>query len=376
MTAPPVPKDDEAVARAMRLRPAPPQVMRLSRKALWLGGGLLGGVGVGLLVFALRDGEDAPPPELHRAAAAPPDAVSTLPANYAGPRLGAPLPGDLGRPILEARLAEGARAEASDAPTASAGHDAAEAARAAAAEQRRRERDAARTSGLFVQEAAGPTARPDATATDSAPAGAASTARPANPSAPPARSTPGALWAGTIISGALTTGLRSDLPGAVLGQVTEDVFDSRTGRVLVIPKGSRLVGTSDAQIAQGQSRVRILWSRLILPDGRAAILDGATASDTQGFAGLEDRVDNRWGERWRAAGLTTLLAISAAAADGDETDRLTQAIRDGVGSGVDQTGRDVLAQGMAIPPRLTVRPGFAFRIILTDDLVLAGVSGD
>lgn len=374
MTAPPVLKDDEAVARAMRLRPAPPQVMRLSRKALWLGGGLVGCVGVGLLVFALRDGEDAPPPELYRAAAAPPDAVNTLPADYTGPRLGGPLPGDLGRPILQARLAEETSEAASGAPTASEGHDAADAARVEAAEQRRRGRDAARTSGLFIQGAAGRTGRPEATATGGAPAEPASTARSNDPSAPSARSTSAALWAGTIISGALTTGLRSDLPGAVLGQVTDDVFDSRTGRILVIPKGSRLVGTSDAQIAQGQSRVRILWSRLILPDGRAAILDGATASDPQGFAGLEDRVDSRWAERWRAAGLTTLLSISAAAADGDETDRLTQAIRDGVGSGVDQTGRDLLAQGMAIPPRLTVRPGFAFRIILTDDLVLAGSS--
>ncbi len=375
MTASPVPKDDEAVARAMRLRPAPPQVMRLSRKALWLGGGLLGCAGVGLLIFALRDVDGGPPPELYRAAAAPPDAVNALPADYTGPRLGAPLPGDLGRPILQARLAEEAAEYAPGAPTASEGPEAAEAARAEAAEQRRRERDAARTSGLFLQGAGMRATRADPTATGDEPAAPVS-ATPSIPSAPSARSTPGALWAGSIISGALTTGLRSDLPGAVLGQVTEDVFDSRTGQVLVIPKGSRLVGTSDAQIAQGQSRVRILWSRLILPDGRAAALGGATASDPQGFAGLEDRVDNRWPERWRAAGLTTLLAISAAAADGDETDRLARAIHDGVGSGVDQTGRDVLAQGMAIPPRLTVRPGFAFRIILTEDLILGDLSGD
>lgn len=363
-------REDEAVARAMRLRPPPPRVMRLSRKALWLGGGVLGGVGAGLLLFALRGAEPGSPKELYRPAPPPPEAVNALPADYAGPRLGPPLPGDLGGAILDASRADD---EAENLPdvTASPGTEAADAGAAAAsqaAERARQERDAARTSGLFVA------ARVRAGVTP--PAGPVSTTERPDRVAAAFTSAPGTLWAGTVISGALLTGLRSDLPGAVLGQVTEDVFDSRTGRRLVIPKGSRLIGASGAEPAHGQSRMSIRWSRLILPDGRSAALPDASASDPQGFAGLEDRIDNRWGDRLRAAGLTTLLSVSAAATGGDGTDRLARAIREGVGAGVDQTGREVLAQEMGIPPRLTVRPGYPFRIILTEDLVLDIATGE
>lgn len=358
-------REDEAVARAMRLRPAPPRVMRLSRKALWLGGGILGCVGAGLLLFALRGGESAAPEELYRPAPPPPEAVNALPADYSGPRLGPPLPGDLGGAILDARRAEAEAANLGDDVASAPGAEAVNAEAAAAsqaAERARQERDAARTSRLFI--AAG------RNTADTPPTELSSTTEGPDRVAGAFPSAPGTLWAGTIISGALVTGLRSDLPGAVLGQVTEDVFDSRTGRRLVIPKGSRLIGASGAEPANGQSRVSIRWSRLILPDGRSAALAEASASDPQGFAGLEDRVDNRWGDRLRAAGLTTLLSVSAAATGGDGTDRLARAIREGVGSGVDQTGREILNQQMQIPPRLTVRPGYPFRIILTEDLVL------
>ena len=184
-----------------------------------------------------------------------------------------------------------------------------------------------------------------------------------------------ALWPGTVISAALVTGLRSDLLGPALGQVVEDVLDSRTGGRVIIPRGARLIGAYDTQVGQGQSRLKIVWSRLILPDGRSVPLDDAAASDPHGYAGLEDGVDNRWGERWRVAGLTTLLSVSAAAADGDDDDRLIRALRDGVGSNVDQVGRGVLSQGLSLPPRLTVRPGFAFSIILTAPLSVAASGG-
>lgn len=357
-------REDEAVTRAMRLRPPPPRVMRLSRKALWLGGGVLGAVGAGLLLVALRGGESAVPEELYRPAPPPPEAVNALPADYNGPRLGPPLPGDVGGAILDARRAEEEAANLGDDAAAAPGTEAVNpesAAASQAAERARQERDAAWTSGLFV--AAG------RSTADTPPELNSTTERPDRVAAA-FSSAPGTLWAGTIISGALVTGLRSDLPGAVLGQVTEDVFDSRTGRRLVVPKGSRLIGASGAEPANGQSRVSIRWSRLILPDGRSAALADASASDPQGFAGLEDCVDNRWGDRLRAAGLTTLLSVSASATGGGETDRLARAIRDGVSAGIDQTGREILTQGMRIPPRLTVRPGYPFRIILTEDLVL------
>ena len=358
MTTPPDAPED--VVKAMRLRPAPPEVMRLSRKAVWIGGGAAALAGSLVFAFALRAPSRASPPQdLYRPAAAPSEAVSALPEDYAGPQLGPPLPGDLGRPILAAGQADDwspiDRVNAPSRPS-TAETEAAQTARRRR-EQMAQAREAALTSGLFLQAARNiPTA--DAAASDEA-APVASTAP-----------TSAVLWPGVIITGVLITGLRSDLPGAVLGQVAEDVHDSATGQRIVIPRGSRLIGAYDAEVAYGQSRLRIVWTRLVTPDGRSLGLTGAEASDPAGYAGLEDRVDNRWGERLRTAGLTTLLSISTAATEGDDADRIVRALREGAGRSIDQVGRDGLNRGLAVPPRLTVRPGSPFHIILTDGLSL------
>src|SRR5690606_28697924 len=108
----------------------------------------------------------------------------------------------------------------------------------------------------------------------------------------------------------------------------------------------------------------------ILPNGQSIQLEDQAASDPHGYAGLEDRTDQRWGERLRSAALTTLLAVGGAAVEVDEGDRIARAIRDGTSGGVDALGRGLVERGLSIPPRLTIRPGFAFRIILTHDLDL------
>lgn len=371
-------KTTEEVTRAMRLRPAPPKVMRLSRKALTIGAACLSVVGGGLLVVALRQGATGAPagPELYRPAETTPEQVRALPDTYTGPHLGRPLPGDLGHAMLENQRDSDASGDAGrdDGCLASStpASDPTETARQQALEQERQMGEAAVSSSLFFKNgvvAATPT--PPATPLPQSLSPAATT----EGGTEGAKAIDAALWPGTVISGALITGLRSDLPGPALGQVVEDVLDSLTGRTVVIPRGARLVGAYDAQVVQGQSRLKVVWTQLVLPDGRRVALGEAAASDAQGYAGLEDGVDHRWGERWRAAGLTTLLSVSTAAVDGDEDDRLVQALRDGAGSGVDQVGRSVLAQGLSLPPRLKVRPGFAFSIILTEPLSIVPTGG-
>jgi type IV secretion system protein TrbI len=93
----------------------------------------------------------------------------------------------------------------------------------------------------------------------------------------------------------MLTGLRSDLPGQVTAQVTEDVYDSPTGKTLLIPQGSRLVGRHDAQIAFGRSRALLAWNRLIMPNDKSIVLERQPGADTEGYAGLEDEVDSHWG---------------------------------------------------------------------------------
>jgi ParB-like chromosome segregation protein Spo0J len=111
---------------------------------------------------------------------------------------------------------------------------------------------------------------------------------------------------GGTISGALITGIRSDLPGEITAQISENVYDTPTGKYLLIPQGARLIGQYDSQIALGQSRVLLVWTRLIMPNGKSIVLERQPGGETAGYSGLEDEVDNHWGALFKAALLSTL----------------------------------------------------------------------
>ena len=184
-----------------------------------------------------------------------------------------------------------------------------------------------------------------------------------------APASPNTVQAGSVIAAALITGLRSDLPGQVTAQVTEHVYDSVTGRILLIPQGARLIGDYDASTAFGERRILLTWNRLILPDGRSMVLDRMPAGDAAGHAGLEDRVDEHWGGVLKAAGLSTLLSVGTELAI-DDGDMLAEAIRNGGQDVFNQAGQEIVRRQLAIRPTLTVRPGFPVRVIVSRDLIL------
>ncbi len=121
------------------------------------------------------------------------------------------------------------------------------------------------------------------------------------------------LQAGAVIPAALLTGLRSDLPGQITAQVTEAVYDSPTGKILLIPQGARLIGQYDAQVAFGQNRALLVWNRVVMPNGRSIVLERQPGADPEGYAGLEDQVDNHWGALFKAALLSTILVVGSEA---------------------------------------------------------------
>jgi type IV secretion system protein VirB10 len=189
---------------------------------------------------------------------------------------------------------------------------------------------------------------------------------------------PYVVQAGTAIPGALITGIRSDLPGQITAQVTENVFDTPSGRLLLIPQGARLLGTYDSQIAFGQSRVLLVWTRLIMPNGRSIVLERQPGADSGGYAGLEDEVDNHWGALFKAALLSTLLAVGSEVGAGSETGNngdIIQALRRGSSDSVNQTGQKIVQRNLNIQPTLTIRPGFPVRVIVNRDLVLEPYRG-
>ncbi|MFP5434758.1 MAG: TrbI/VirB10 family protein [Alphaproteobacteria bacterium] len=325
------------------------------------------------------------------AAKAPTDTLSRLPGSYGDvPKLGPPLPGDLGRPILNHQRAMGME---------SANGEASRADQAAATERDRRaaELKAARESGLLVQSGIrnDPSRVADATLSSS-PAAATEQARLAidpdrDPNAqqrkadfvaardtggdanehrvsPPA--SPDMLSAGSVIAASLITGLRSDLPGLVTAQVTERVFDSATGSILLIPQGARLIGSYDSVVAFGQKRALVVWQRIILPDGSSIRLDNVPATDPSGYAGLADKVDLHTWTLLKGVAMSTLLGVGSNVTFSGESD-LVQAIRQSTQQNVSRAGDQITSRNLQIQPTITVRPGAAVRLVVHKDLILA-----
>jgi hypothetical protein len=181
------------------------------------------------------------------------------------------------------------------------------------------------------------------------------------------------VMAGTVIAGALVTGIKSDLPGDVIATVTEPVYDTATGKFLLIPQGSRILGKYNSQVSYGQSRVQVVWNRVILPDTSSLTLDNLVGTDPAGYAGLEDDVDWHWSRIVAGAVLTTLLGVGAELAapeNRQDGNRIVIAGRDSAQDSINQVGQEITRRNMNIQPTLTTRPGLPIRIIVNRDLVL------
>jgi len=383
-------EENENTSAPMRLRAEPPRVTRLSRKVLAsVTAVALVGIG-GALIYALqtrnagRDGQELYSTANRQTA----DGLAGLPRDYTGPILGPPLPGDLGRPILDAQN----RGQPVVPPTISTPT-------VDEAEQRRlAEEEAARTSRVFFQTQPGTMpATSEGSVTPGTPgldlAGLAG--QPGQQTAQDrqnaflnepvdrrttatdrvmAPASPFVLQAGAVIPAALITGIRSDLPGQIIAQVTENIYDSPTGRSLLVPQGTRILGQYDNNVQFGQRRALLVWNRLIFPNGRSIVLERQPGVDPQGYAGLEDGVDYHWWDLAKAAGLSTLLAVGTELAVSDE-DRLVAAIRDGAQDTINDAGQQIIRRQLQVAPTLTIRPGFPVRVIVTRDLVLEPYRG-
>lgn len=179
--------------------------------------------------------------------------------------------------------------------------------------------------------------------------------------------------AGACACWKIQTGIKSDLPGDVIATVTEPVYDTATGRYLLIPQGSRILGRYNSQVSYGQSRVQVVWNRVILPDASSFQLDNLVGTDPAGYAGLEDGVDWHWDRIFAGAALTTLLGVGAELAapeNRQDGNRVVIAARDSVQDSVNQIGQEVTRRNMNIQSTLTERPGLPVRVIVNRDLVL------
>jgi type IV secretion system protein VirB10 len=390
-TPPAAPKEDPETL-VLRGRPRP--VIRFRRGMIIGVTGTATAALIGLAWLALEPPSfqlagQADAPEL--ASKASPDGLADAPASYADvPQLGPPLPGDLGRPILEQHRKLGGPAS-TDGQLLEAQ---AEADRQGQAQQRLAEQaEAARTSSVLVRLASASAAQqPESvqsaavpatlgvTETSTLPAAAAgqqrkidfarSQAGDTNPHPLQSSPSPWTLSAGTVVPASLITGLNSDLPGVVLAQVTEAVRDSATGTAVLIPQGSRLIGSYDSMIAFGQKRALVVWQRILFPDGSSVRLDNVPATDAAGYAGLEDKVNLHEWRLLKGIALSSLLGVSGELGFGGDDRDLVRALRESAQQNGARAGEQIVSRNLDVQPTLTVQPGWPVRAILHKDLVL------
>ncbi len=177
------------------------------------------------------------------------------------------------------------------------------------------------------------------------------------------------VMAGTIISASLITGLNSDLPGRVIAQVTEPVYDTVTGKHLLIPQGARLLGKYDSVIAFGQERALVVWQRLILPNGSSIVIENLPATDKAGYAGLEDEVDFHTWRLIKGIALSTLFSVGTELAFNDDSD-LIRAIQGGSQNSINRAGQRIVERELNVQPTIKIRPGYPLRVIVHKDIVL------
>lgn len=397
---------------ALRARPRP--VTRLNRRTLMVAAGVLALAIAGASMWALHAQvhRGAEQPELYNVdRVAKAEDLDRLPVDYSKlaskpapasaasvPVLGPPLPGELGTPVLEASRSAGLSSDNSE------GTD--------------RERDAEEAARSSVFFRTGSIGKSDVAASTSASTSTPSVApntlmgpfnalssepttkstQPNDPTAiqnrqdqkedfltkagdTAARNTgdlqasasPYTVMAGTIIPAALVTGINSDLPGQVIAEVTQSVYDTATGQYLLIPQGSRLIGRYDSEVTFGQKRVLLVWTRLILPDTSSIALDKLPGIDPAGYTGLEEGMDGHWGRILSGAALSTLLGVNSELAVSNENQangNVVVALRNSAQGTTNQVGQEITRRNLSIQPTLIVRPGFPMDVMVNKDLVL------
>ncbi len=183
------------------------------------------------------------------------------------------------------------------------------------------------------------------------------------------------VMAGSIISASLVTGINSDLPGLVVAQVTENVFDTISGKYLLVPQGARLIGSYDSVVAYGQSRALLVWQRIIMPDGSSLQIENLPATDASGYAGLADQVDFHTWRLLKGVVLSTLLGVGTELSLGSDESDLVRAIRESTQQNVNRAGQRITEKNLNLQPTIRIRQGFPLRVVVHKDLILRPYKG-
>jgi type IV secretion system protein VirB10 len=405
----------------LELRARPRPIRRLNKRTLMIGCAIVVLVIAGATIMALSPptlfapGQHSELYNTDRKQTA--EGLEKLPKSYGEiPRIGPPVPGDIGRALVEAekRLAiQPPSSQTSFQPNPEEEAERAERIRQARIAQQARE------SGLFVRLSEKQSLRKQAAPEPSSPVPQPAAVHPApdeehdpmataialtralqglgdrsseifpssqmrklafvngkadaetiNPHALAPQPSPYTILAGSVIAASLVTGINSDLPGMTIAQVTENTFDTVTGQHLLIPQGTRLIGKYDHVVAFGQKRALLVWTRIILPNGNSIVIENLPATDTAGYAGLEDEVDFHTWQLLKGIGLATILGVGTQLTLGNTEGDLVRALRESIQQTTNRAGQRLIERELDVQPTITVRPGWPVRVLVAKDLVL------
>ncbi len=188
---------------------------------------------------------------------------------------------------------------------------------------------------------------------------------------------------GSVIPAVMIAGINSDLPGQIIAQVAQNVYDSAEGRSLLIPQGSKLYGIYDSRVIYGQSRVLVAWQRIIFPDGSSITLESMPGTDSAGYSGFTDEVNNHY---FRIFGQAILMSLitggtswsidTVTPTSSSNTPTFQQQMSSALATQLGQATSQMLSKNMNIKPTLEIRPGYRFNVVVTKDLVFKEAYSD
>lgn len=185
------------------------------------------------------------------------------------------------------------------------------------------------------------------------------------------------LKRGSVIPATLITGINSDLPGRITAQVSQNVYDSATGHDLLIPQGTKLLGRYDSKISFGQSRVLVVWTDIIFPNGATLQIGGMAGTDSEGYGGFNDQVDNH---SFKVFGSAILIAAIGAGIDMSVPasspygyrQTPTDAARNSFAETFGRVAEQTISKNLNVQPTLEIRPGYVFNVLVDQDMVFPG----
>lgn len=180
------------------------------------------------------------------------------------------------------------------------------------------------------------------------------------------------LFAGSVIPAVLVTGINSDLPNMIVGQVSQDIYDTVTGQYLLIPQGTKIIGQYDSQTTYGQERLLVVWNRLIFPNGKSILIGNMSGSDVSGMAGFHDKVNSHYGKvLWSAfLGGAISAGVAATSTKGAEQDSYQATAGAEAAKNFSQATQTIVQKNLNIQPTLIIRTGYQFNVLLSKDLIL------